>query len=69
MARLSVAGRWKRVYSRGCRECTGWQYFTGSQKIRLATTMPLDLDATQVLSNSVQTLGKLALTSFPLLLC
>ncbi len=39
--------------------------FTGTQKIRLATAMPLDLDAQQVLASSVQTLGKLALASFP----
>ena len=38
--------------------------FTGTQKIRLATTMPLDLDASQALSNSTQTFGKLALASF-----
>ena len=38
--------------------------FTGTQKIRLATTLPLDLDASQVLSNSTQTLGKLALAPF-----
>ena len=39
--------------------------FTGTQTIRLATAMPLELDASQVLSNSVQTLGKLSLASFP----